>query len=90
MQFLLQYKIDYYNTFYNLFVGQKGVAKDPPRATPSTSNVVQNEDNHGSSKYSKLDDEEKEKVKKMSTFWTDVAYPMRLIMNLPNLRVMNL
>ena len=65
MQFLLQYKIDYYNTFYNLFVGQKGVAKDPPRATPSTSNVVQNEDNHGSSKYSKLDDEEKEKVKKI-------------------------
>ena len=61
---MLQCRIDY-NTFYNLFAGQKGVAKDPPRATPSTSNVVQNEDNHGSSKYSKLDDEEKEKVKKI-------------------------
>ena len=61
---MLQCRIDY-NTFYNLFAGQKGVAKDPTRATPSTSNAVQNEDNHGSPKYSKLDDEEKEKVKKI-------------------------
>jgi len=85
---LLQYKTDH-NTFYNLFAGQKGFAKDPPRATPSTSNAPQNEDNHGSSKYSRLDDEEKEKVKKLYTFWTDLVYPLKLTMNLPNLRVMN-
>jgi len=30
-----------------------------------TSNALQNDDNHGSSKYSRLDDEEKEKVKKI-------------------------
>ena len=84
----MQYEIDY-DTFYNLFAGLKDVAKDPPRATPSISNALQNEDNHGSSKYSKLDDEEKEKVKKLYTFWTDLAYLMRLIMNLPNLRVMS-
>ena len=68
MQFLLQYKIDY-NTFYNLFAGQKGVVKDSPRDDPSTSNALQNEDNHGSSKYSKLDDEEKEKGEKNVYIW---------------------
>lgn len=49
--------------------GQKGVAKDSPRDNPSTSNALQNEDNHGSSKYSKLDDEEKEKGGKNVYIW---------------------
>lgn len=67
MNFLLQCKVDYCN-IYNLFAEGKGVAKDPPLTTPSTSNA--DLDNHGS-KYSKLGNEEKEKSKKKIVYILD-------------------
>ena len=63
LQFLLQYKLTIAASL--VFSGQKGVTNDPPEPTgPTTTNAVQDVNNQ-ESRYSKLNDEEKEKVKKI-------------------------